>query len=383
MRFIIKTLHGLEDVLLLQLKELGAQNCIKLTRAVECEGNLEFLYKAALSVPTALRILLPIEEAIVHTEKDLYRKAKKIEWEKVFDINQNFAIDCVSFASFHTHSKFLGLRVKDAIVDRFRDLYGERPNVETKDPDYRINVHISDKKVSFSLDCIGFSLNQRAYREMGHVSPLNEVLAAGILQLSEWKADRDFLDPMCGSGTLAIEAAMLAANMPCNWNVKHFAFMNWKNFDKKKWREIRDEFESEFKIPNIKIYANDKDNVAVEIAKQSSRNAGVFKYISFSNKDFMKLDIPLQNGVIVTNPPYGERLEIEDAIAFYKEIGDTLKTNFSNNNSAFILSGNIEAGKRVGLKPSRKIPLFNGKIECRLFKFDLYSGSKNKNKEQN
>lgn len=375
MEFIVKTLHGLEQVLAKQLHEAGAQNVKVLKRAVACEGDQSMLYKISLTVSTALRVLLPFEEFLVHTERDLYRKAKSVEWEKILDVSQTFAIDCVSYASFHEHSKFLALRVKDAIADRFTEQLGKRPDVDVKNPAIRINVHISDKKVTFSLDASGFSLNQRGYRVPGHLSPINEVLAAGMIELSSWTADRDFIDPFCGSGTIAIEAAMKAANIPCNWHVKHFAFMNWKDFDKGAWTDLRGALAKQFKQPSRPIYANDIHANTLDLAKESAKNAGVFEYIQFIKKDFNELKISVNNAVLIGNPPYGERLALEEAVVFYKNIGDSLKQNFQNC-EAYILSSNLDAAKHIGLKPNKKTQLFNGKLDCRLYHFELYSGTK-------
>lgn len=376
MKLVVKTFFGLEPILKKELEALGGRNCNILKRAVECEGDREFLYKAALSASTALRILLPFAEDIIHTEKDLYRKVKKIEWDKYFGVNDTFAIDAVVNSTFLNHSKFVALRVKDAIVDQFRDKYEIRPNVDTINPDFRLNIHVAEQKITFSMDCIGFSMHQRGYRVPGHESPINEVLASGLLELSEWDGEQDFLDPMCGSGTIVIAAAMKASKIPCNWNVRHFAFMNWKDFDEKLWKSLRADYQKNFIKPNSKFYASDKDKLAIENAEDCARNAGVFDCIEFSSLFFNRLKINIENGIILFNPPYGERLELENAIDFYKSIGDTLKSDYSQNNKAYLITSNLPAVKHLGLKPARKIELYNGKLECRLMKYDLYQGSK-------
>ncbi len=375
MKFIAKTFFGLEEVLQSELQALGAKKIRISKRACLYEGDKELLYKSNLYLRTALRILVPFEEFVAFDENRLYKKIKTIDWSKIFSLEQTFAIDTTVNSSRFRHSKYLALKIKDAIVDKFRDEFGSRPSVDTENPDIRINVHCNEANFTISLDSSGDSLHKRGYRERGHSAPLNEVLAAGIVLLSGWDAKSPLIDPMCGSGTILIEAALLAKNIPPGFERNDFGFMNWNDFDEGLWGKIYDTAEENIKTSEKIIFGFDSDDRALHFSNNSISKFGLSGCISLSNKSFQDNVPKCENGMLIINPPYDERMKEENIIAFYKMMGDQLKTHYQGF-SAWILSGNKDAIKRVGLKSSRRLTLYNGKIECKLHRFDLYAGSK-------
>ena len=377
--FLAKTFYGFEPLLEKELRKLGAKNIKSINRAVSFEGDLGFLYKANLSLRTALRILMPIGRFPVKNQTDLYRAIDRIDWSKWFSAEQSFIIDVTLFSDQFNHSLFVAQKAKDAIVDQFSKREGNRPSVTTENPDIRIQLHLQGDQLTISLDSSGNSLHQRGYRIETNIAPINEVLAAGMLLHSGWEGKTYFYDPMCGSGTLAIEAAMIACNIPPSLNRTTFSFMNWKNFDAELYDIIRNSCLSKVREFRGHIYASDKAPSAVRKAQENIENAGLEEYISVVRSDFFfadrPSDVPLH---IVFNPPYGERLSI-DADVFYGKIGDTLKKEYQGCEAWFI-TANIEALKSVGLRPSRKIKMFNGKLESRLVNYELYEGSRKASK---
>jgi len=377
--FLAKTFYGFEPLLEKELRKLGAKNIKSINRAVSFEGDLGFLYKANLSLRTALRILMPIGRFPVINQTDLYRAIDRIEWSKWFSADQSFIIDVTLFSDHFNHSLFVAQKAKDAIVDQFSKKEGKRPSVTTENPDIRIQLHLQGDQLTISLDSSGNSLHQRGYRIETNIAPINEVLAAGILLHSGWEGKTYFYDPMCGSGTLAIEAAMIACNIPPSLNRATFSFMNWKNFDAELFEVIRNSSLSKVREFRGHIYASDKAPSAVRKAQENIEKAGLEEYISVVRSDFFfadrPSDVPLH---VVFNPPYGERLSI-DADVFYGKIGDTLKKEYQGCEAWFI-TANIEALKSVGLRPSRKIKMFNGKLESRLVNYELYEGSRKASK---
>ena len=377
--FLAKTFYGFEPLLEKELRKLGAKNIRSINRAVSFEGDLGFLYKANLSLRTALRILMPIGHFPVKNQTDLYRAIDRIDWSKWFSADQSFIIDVTLFSDHFNHSLFVAQKAKDAIVDQFSKKEGKRPSVTTENPDIRIQLHLQGDQLTISLDSSGNSLHQRGYRIETNIAPINEVLAAGMLLHSGWEGKTYFYDPMCGSGTLAIEAAMIACNIPPSLNRTTFSFMNWKNFDTELFELIRHSCLSKVREFRGHIYASDKAPSAVRKAQENIENAGLEEYISVVRSDFFfadrPSDVPLH---IVFNPPYGERLPI-DADVFYGKIGDTLKKEYQGCEAWFI-TANIEALKSVGLRPSRKIKMFNGKLESRLVNYELYEGSRKASK---
>lgn len=373
--FTAKTMAGLEEVLAEELLKTGATNIKKGIRSVSFSGGPETMYKANYQCRTALRILMPVKTFTITKQQELYDKVFELAWEEIFDVDQTFAIDGFVHESVFTHSKFVAQRAKDAIADRFRNKLKRRPSVDPKEPDIRINIHISKNLVTVSLDSSGSSLHKRGYREQTGLAPLNEVLAAGMLLLSGWDAKSDFYDPMCGSGTLLIEAAMFAHNIPPGYYRRQFSFQNWKDYDPSLWEKVKVEADGKIKRPEISFYGSDISAKMVEIAIENAKNADLNQDMSIKRRDFFKLEPLSENGILMTNPPYDERMEEEDIIAFYRVIGDTLKNNFQGF-TAWILSGNLEAIKKVGLKTSRRIILFNGPIESRFAKYEMYKGTK-------
>jgi len=379
---VATTLFGLEEILAGELKALGAENITVYKRAVGFNGNKRLIYAANLWCRTALRILMPIREFDVNNEQDLYNKISLINWQEYLDVKGTLAIDAVVNNSDLTHSKFVAQKTKDAIADQFRNKFGERPSVDLDNPSLRINIHIDKNHCTVALDSSGIPLFKRGYRQATGDAPINEVLAAGLILLSGWQKDCDFIDPMCGSGTMLIEAAMIANNIaPGNYR-KIYGFMKWKDYDSALWNEIlKDSYlqQTEF---DYEICGSDISSRAIEIAKENIKAAGFHKDITLQVCAFDQSHPASEKGIIISNPPYGERLQQDDIIAFYKTIGDTLKKNYTGH-SAWVISSDIEALKFIGLHPSRKIKIFNGQLECKFVRFDVYEGSKKNTQEEN
>lgn len=373
MQILAKTLQGLEEVLAEEIKSIGGQNIQILTRAVSYEGNKELLYKSNILLRTALRILEVKKEFTVHDEDHLYRVMFKIPWEGLMDVSDTFLIDCTTSGEIFTHSKYAGLRVKDAIADRFRKQFGKRPSVNILTPTYRINVHIRDKTATLSLDSSGESLHMRGYRVTSVDAPVNEVMAAGLVLLSGWDGQTDFLDPMCGGGTIPTEAAFIAYDIPPQKKDRAYGFKKWKNFNKPLFEDIIAScYDGMPDEPKINIIAADKSLRAVKVTEQNLREAGIHHLVKVIKQDFFRNP---HDGVftLLMNPPYDERLKVDNIDKFYKQIGDTLKQHYSGS-TAYIYSGNIEALKNVGLRPEQKIVLKNAGIDSRMYKFSLYEG---------
>ena len=380
-KMVAKTFFGFEEILAKELLQLGAQQIKPGNRMVSFVGDLGFLYKANLCLRTALKILKPIHTARVQDEDALYQLFYDFPWEDFLDVDSKFVIDSVVHGTLFTHSQFASQKAKDGLVDQFRDRYNERPSVDLNRPDLRINLHIQEDFCTVSLDSSGASLHHRGYRTATNKAPLNEVLAAGLIQLSGWKGNTDFLDPMCGSGTIVIEAAMFASNIPANINRKQFAFENWTDWDADLFEKIQESQLKRIKNPGIQIKGSDKAPSAIEKATINVENANLSEFITLEKKDFFQIDKETSGPLhLLTNPPYGERLE-GDMNALYQGIGDAFKQSFPNT-QAWLISSNMEALKCVGLRPSRKIKLFNGKLESRLMFYPIYEGTKRVHKLQ-
>lgn len=380
-KMVAKTLFGFEDLLAKELTQLGALHVKSGVRNVSFTGDKGFMYKANLGLRTAVKILKPIHTFKVVSEKDLYDKIYKMPWEDYMKSSGTLAVDATIHSQLFTHSLYVAQKTKDAIVDRFRDNTGERPNVDLKFPDLKINVHIDRQQCTISLDSSGDSLHKRGYKLATNIAPINEVLAAGLIMLSGWDGQTDFMDPMCGSGTMLAEAAMIACNIPPNLMRKEFAFERWSDWDVDLFEKIEDSLLSKTRDFHHKIIGYDKAPSAVAKAKENIINAKLDDFIDIKHEDFFKTRKAGDNKLhMVFNPPYGERLNI-DMQEFYANIGDTLKQNYPGTDAWFITS-NLDALKYVGLRPSRKIQLFNAKLESRLVKYVMYAGSK-KAKYQN
>jgi putative N6-adenine-specific DNA methylase len=372
---VATTLFGLEEIVAGELRQLGADDVEILNRAVKFKGDKAMLYKSNLHLRTALKVLKPFSQFMIRDNMDLYKKIRRIEWDQYLSVDGTLAIEATVNGDFFTHSQFVALKTKDAIVDQFREKYERRPSVDLENPDLRIHLHINERACTVSLDSSGASLGKRGYRTAQSLAPMSEVLAAGIIALSGWDKQRNIVDPMCGSGTFSIEAAMIACNMVPG-RLRRFGFENWKDFDANLLASLKKEAESGITEPRCKIYGSDIDPRSVEIAKSNAQNANVGKYIQYKQMDFLHSDSHVSDSVVFMNPPYGERLkEKEEIVPFYQEIGTQLKHHYENC-EAWIISGNIEALKFIGLRPSRKIRLYNGPIECKLQKYELFKGKK-------
>ncbi|WP_370480118.1 THUMP domain-containing class I SAM-dependent RNA methyltransferase [Tamlana flava] len=372
---VAKTLFGFEDLLANELTQLGAQKVTKGVRNVSFVGDKGFMYKANLGLRTAIKILKPIHGFNVNNEKDLYNKIYAMDWSNYLKPSGSLAIDATIHSDLFSHSLFIAQKTKDAIVDKFRDTTGQRPDVDLKFPDVKINVHIDRRHCTISLDSSGDSLHKRGYKMATNIAPINEVLAAGMIMVSGWDGQCDFMDPMCGSGTILIEAAMIACNIPPNLMRKEFAFERWPDWDVDLFEKIEESLLKKTRDFHYKIIGYDKAPSAVFKAKDNVKNAQLEDFIEVKHEDFFKTQKAGEAKLhMVFNPPYGERLNI-DMEQFYKNIGDTLKQNYPGTDAWFITS-NLDALKHVGLRPSRKIPLYNAKLESRLVKYVIYEGSK-------
>ncbi len=372
---VAKTFQGLEDVLAEELRGLGAVNVEPGRRMVSFEGDLRMLYHANMCCRTALRILKPIYKFIAHDSDSLYEMAKEFDWASVISLDKTFVIDTVSYSDEFTHSRFVTYRVKDAIVDWFRDRFGpeSRPKVRLQDADVMINVHIAGERVTISLDSSGESLHKRGYRVAQTEAPINEVLAAGIILKSGWRGDCPFVDPMCGSGTFLVEAAMIARGINPGVYRHRFAFESWPDFDADMFDEIYNDESSEREF-NYKIYGSDISPKAIAIARENVKSAGMAKYVELSVKPIATwTEAPAPNGVIVTNPPYGERIGSEDMEGLYSTIGSRLKHAFKGYH-AWIIGYREEYFRCIGLAPSFKMPILNGALECELREYIIFEG---------
>ncbi len=374
-KMVAKTLFGFEEVLASELRKIGAQKVEIGNRMVSFYGDTGFMYKANLCLRTAVKILKPITSQKIRNEKDLYNFIQSIRWKEYLDLDDTFAIHATVNSTIFSHSRFIALKTKDAIVDKFREETGERPNVDTEYPDLSIDIHIQQDLCTVSLDSSGGSLHHRGYRTATNIAPINEVLAAGLLLLSGWDGQSDFLDPMCGSGTMAIEAAMIACNIPANINRKEFAFEKWIDWDLDLFEKIEEACLNKTRDFHYSIIGIDKEYSAVRKANINVENANLTDFIKIKEGNFFESTKEVEGPLhIAFNPPYDERLEV-NIEEFYSQIGDTLKQNYPGTNAWFI-TANLEALKHVGLRPSRKIKVFNGKLEARLVKYEMYAGSK-------
>lgn len=369
---IAKTFQGLEEVLAQELIELGANNVAIGRRMVSFTGDKAMMYRANFCLRTAIRILMPVKHFKAKDADEVYAAVRSIDWSKYLDTNTTFAVDSVVFSTEFRHSKFVAYKVKDAIVDYFRDTTGERPNIRITNPDVKLNIHIADEDCTLSLDSSGESLHIRGYRVGSVEAPINEVLAAGLIKLTGWKYDTDFIDPFCGSGTLLIEAALMARNIYPGVFRKEFGFEKWKDFDRKLLDEIYNDDSQEREFDH-KIYGYDINLPAIEVATKNVKSAGVADIVVLKQQDFRKFTRPSENALIVTNPPYGERLTPPDLLNLYQHIGKVMKNEFSGG-EAWIISSKQELFENIGLRASFKIQLFNGSLDCDFRKYQLFQG---------
>ena len=369
---IAKTFQGLEEILAEELTTLGANDIQIGRRMVSFTGDKRMMYKANFCLRTAIRILKPIKNFTAKDADEVYNQIQAIPWEEYLDVNKTFAIDAVVFSEEFRHSKFVSYKVKDAIVDYFREKTGKRPSVRINNPDVLLNIHIAHTTCTLSLDSSGESLHRRGYRQEQVEAPLNEVLAAGMVLMTGWRGECDLIDPMCGSGTIPIEAALIARNIAPGVFRKGFAFEKWVDFDSEMFDEIYNDDSQERKFTH-KIYGYDNNPKANEIATHNVKAAGVSKDVILKIQPFQQFEQPKEKSIIITNPPYGERISSDDLLGLYQMIGERLKHAFCGND-AWILSYRDECFDQIGLKPSVKVPLFNGSLECQFRKYQIFDG---------
>lgn len=375
----VTTFFGLEEILAKELQQLGGRQVTPFKRGASVVGDLGFLYKANLCLHTALKVLIPIGRFKAENDRELYDAIKLIEWEKFISISDTLMVESVLNSENFSHSQYVSQKVKDGIVDRFRDRMGRRPDVDLLRPTFRLYVHIFRDEVSLNIDSSGDPLYKRGYRADINDAPMKEVLAAGLVKLSGWEKHLLLIDGMCGAGTIAIEAALWANNIPPGYYRNNFGFMRWHNFDEAVYDRIFDSAISKIREDKVEIIANDIDGPTLKKAKSNTVNAKVDDVIQCTQESFFDLSPSRSGGVVILNPPYGERLPVAEIESLYKEIGNKLKKDFQNFN-AWIITSSPEAIKSIGLKPSRKIQIYNGSLECRYLKFELYGGSKKASK---
>ena len=377
---IAKTFQGLEEILAEELTTLGANDIQIGRRMVSFTGDKRMMYKANFCLRTAIRILKPIKNFTAKDADEVYNQIQAIPWEEYLDVNKTFAIDAVVFSEEFRHSKFVSYKVKDAIVDYFRKKTGKRPSVRINNPDVLLNIHIAQTTCTLSLDSSGESLHRRGYRQEQVDAPLNEVLAAGMLLMTGWRGECDLIDPMCGSGTIPIEAALIARNIAPGVFRKGFAFEKWVDFDSEMFDQIYNDDSQEREFTH-KIYGYDNNPKANEIATHNIKAAGVSKDVTLKLQPFQQFEQPQEKSIIVMNPPYGERISTNDLLGLYQMIGERLKHAFVGN-EAWVLSYREECFDQIGLKPSKKVPLFNGALECEFRKYEIFDGKYKEFKSQ-
>lgn len=370
---IAKTHQGLEGVLADELKAIGAEDIIPGRKSVSFKGDKEFMYKANIQLRTAIRILKPIYTFRARTEDELYGQAKKFDWTSVIDITHKYAVDSVVSSELFNHSRYIALKLKDAIADHFREKTGKRPFVDPQNPQIRVHIQILEDECTISLDSSGESLHRRGYRQTQDASPINEVLAAGMILLSGWKGNSDLIDPMCGSGTILIEAALIAHGIPPGIFRKNFGFENWFDFDETLLQQVYNDESMEREFEHA-ILGSDISKRAIEISTENIRNAGLQKKVELKVQSVFDFKPPITKGIVITNPPFGERLKKEQIETFYKQLGDCFKENYAGYD-VWLISSNIEALKNFGLRPSKTIALTNGALECKYHKYSMYQSA--------
>ena len=369
---VAKTFMGLEDILAEELTALGAKDVVKGCRVVTFRGDKALMYRANFALRTAIRVLKPIKHFIAKSADEVYDKIKEIDWQEYIGEGKTFTVDSVVYSETFSNSRFVTYKVKDAIVDQFRERTGQRPNISVSDPDVRLNVHIHGEEATLSLDSSGESLHRRGYRQEAVEAPLNEVLAAGMILMTGWRGETDFIDPMCGSGTLPIEAALIACNIAPGVFRKEYAFEKWADFDADLFDEIYND-DSQEKEFEHHVYGYDIDFKAVNIATANVKAAGLTKHVTIAQQDFKDFQGTKEPAIIVTNPPYGERISTHNLLETYKMIGERLKHAFKEGD-AWVLSYKEECFQQIGLKASVKVPLYNGSLECEFRKYQMFSG---------
>src|SRR5574344_572964 len=369
---IATTFMGLEPVLAQELTQLGANNVQIGRRMVSFTGDKEMMYRANFQLHTAIKVLKPIARFKARSAEEMYEEVKKIDWSKYLDNKKTFSVDSVVYSEEFRNSRFVTYKMKDAIVDFFREKTGTRPNISVSNPDIRLNIHIAEDDATVSLDSSGESLHRRGYRQETVEAPLNEVLAAGMVMMTGWRGETDFIDPMCGSGTIVIEAALIAKNIAPGVFRKKYAFEKWPDFDADLFDEIYNDDSREREFEHH-VYGYDIDFMAVNMSKNNVKAAGLSSEVTIEQQDFKDFDGHEEKAVIVTNPPYGERISTPNILETYKMIGERLKHAFKEG-EAWILSYHEECFQQIGLKPRVKVPLYNGSLECEFRKYSIFNG---------
>ncbi len=378
MQLVVKTFQGLEQILADELRALGATQIKILQRAVSCVGDKRLMYRANYELRTGLRVLVPITSFKTKHENHFYKKVKEVDWSKYLDLEKTFALNAVTSSKYLTHSRYLVHKAKDAILDQMRDLdpLRRRPSIDTSRPTWRFHIYINrDNLCTLYLDSSDETLYKRGYRKAVGVAPISEVLAAGMIALSGWKADCPLIDPMCGSGTIPMEAAMYAYNIPAQYFREEFGFMRWDDFDAELWEEIKTTANAKIKESGPAIFGSDKDVEAFKNALLNVETAELHQKIDITWRAMARRHAPEPPGIIIFNPPYDERMPEEDIAQFYKYIGDVMKQHYTGYD-AWIISSNRTALKHLGLRTSKKIILFNGPLECRFQHYELYRGTR-------
>lgn len=376
-QMLAKCFAGFEEVLAAELKQLGSSDIKIVVRGVLFNGDKELLYKANYLCRSTIRVLKPIATFTALNEDELYTEVGKINWLQYLGLDSTFSIDGITSYSNITHSKYLALKTKDAIVDQFRNKFGKRPNVNTENPDVAINIRLFRNEATISLDSSGESLHKRGYRVATGPAPMNEVLAASLVLLSGWDGTTNFIDPMCGSGTIPIEAGLIARNIPPGYFREDYSFKKWNDFDSDLWDKVVNEAKDQIRDVDIQIIGSDWSGRILETAKDNVKSAGLIGTVTLRMNFINDSEPPEAPGCLITNPPYGERIKIDDIKGLYKGIGDAFKQDYAGY-TAWIISSNQEALKSVGLRPSRNITVYSGKLECKFAKFEMYTGTKKK-----
>lgn len=377
----VTTFFGLEDVLARELQQLGGRNVEAFKRGVSAIGDIGFLYKCNLCLHSALKVLIPIAKFEADNEHKLYDVIKSLPWENFISVTDSLMVESVLNSDFFDHSLYVSQKVKDGIVDRFREKTGRRPDVDLVHPAFKLYVHVFKDEVSLHLDSSGEPLYKRGYRSDINQAPMKEVLAAGLVKLSGWEPHQLLIDGMCGAGTIAIEAALWANNIPPGYYRNDFTFMKWQNFDESLYQTIYEGSINKIRNNNVEIIANEIDEKTIRKAIVNVRNAKVDDVVRCNHQSFFDLQVERKGGVIILNPPYNERMPLAETEKLYKEIGDKLKKDFKNF-VAWIITSSPEGVKSIGLRPSRKIQVYNGSLDCRYLKYELYEGTKKIHKLQ-
>lgn len=371
--------RGLEQVLADELQAFGITDLQVIAGGIIFQGTWEDCYRANLESRIATRILWKLNSGFYRTEDDIYALANSLAWEEYFRVEKTLRVDTTAIRSALRSIDFVSLRVKDAICDRFRNLVNERPSIDTRYPDVRVHVFLTEQECTVYLDTSGAPLWQRGFRQASVQAPIKENLAAGILKLSGWQPDMPLIDPMCGSGTFLLEAVCMAQDRAPGLSRPGFGFENLLNFQQATWLKLR-QAALQRALPNqpLEIYGSDIDPQAIRATQRNLQQAGFTDVVQLSCCDLLQVNPPATPGVLVTNPPYGERIgEQEELFELYPQIGSILKKYFPGWNCYFF-TADTRLPKGLGLKPSRKTPLFNGPLECRLYEVKMVAGSNRK-----